>query len=157
MTRDEFVRAAAQARVVLAIYDPTIDLKADPVFMDADDDFAPIDRPEIDHHRVSDGLIWLANGDDLLSEDERISPKDLRVTLDGRMVKGAFEASKSGGWVRFLAMRPNDNGCNAVLGWTRRCDRHRLRQCRMARKRQSRTILENEQRTVMAVTMIVPQ
>jgi hypothetical protein len=99
---------------VLAIYDPTLDAYAEPTYFAAADvvDFYPCSF--VDHNACSEYNRMQYTVHEFVSDGDvitrRLRCQDLRVVLDGRPVRGAIEASKSGGWVRFLAMRPNDDG-----------------------------------------------
>ena len=112
--------------LIRKVYDPTLDPSATPQYMDVDlADYEPVE--EADRVHVNDGALWFAvERAGKKPRDAKVLSKSLRVLLDGRMVRGAFEASKSGGWVRFLAMRdgkpfshrlvdPNSSG-GAVTG-----------------------------------------
>jgi hypothetical protein len=97
---------------VLRVYDPTLDVNAQPSYLD-DTDIEPVpDEWEVDRVKADDETVIMLSTFDVGSEQVSITvtPKDLRVAVDGRVVRGAFDASKSGGWVRFLAMRPNKDG-----------------------------------------------
>ena len=96
---------------LLAIYDPTLDVTAQPVFLpeSAKEGFIPL--PEwlhVDRVEASGGIArcW-TDGDHPIPD---IPSKRFRVLLNGRMVKGANAASAEGGWVGFLAHRPDKDG-----------------------------------------------
>lgn len=100
------------AAQLLTIYDPTLDATARPVFLPDSEKENFIPLPEwihLDRVASADGVI----GDMTVDEPHempRFRGKDFRPLLNGRIVKGANEASVKGGWVHFLAQRPDEDG-----------------------------------------------
>jgi hypothetical protein len=97
-------------QLLLSVYDPTFNPNAKPTFMRRGATRGFVALPEwleVSRAHVSNGSDYQALAP---RADFILRAKQLRVLLNGRPVRGAFEASSKGGWVRFLEMRQNEDG-----------------------------------------------
>lgn len=98
--------------LMLSIYDPTLDVSALPTFKPKITfrSFVPLpDWLHVDRVHASQGVIGEYSMDEP-HDLPHLMGRDFRALLDGRMVAHAFEASSKGGWIRFLATRPDKDG-----------------------------------------------
>jgi hypothetical protein len=109
----EYLLSQTEGRALatlLRVYDPTLNPEAAPTFLSESDMKGFVPLPEklafLDQMHVRDGLTW-SYGPDVPHDMPDIKGKDFRVLLDGRPVRAVFEASRKGGWVRFLAPGPD--------------------------------------------------